>query len=183
MKASEEMVREAFFVDVFLMLQRLETVAQLKATTVLEMVQERFTILGPVLGRLHDEGLSTIIERSFAIMARAGILPPPPPVLNGKQVDIQYISPLAKALRAFEARSTGEALSSSAAFIELNPESADVIDTDRAIRRTWESVGAPIDFLRDEDEVDERRAARAQQQQQAAMMEMAQKGGMEGVAK
>lgn len=173
---TRNLVKQAFFVDVFMMLSS-ET-AGMTATEVVERVQERLMILGPAIGRLHSEALGPSIERGFAIMSRAGMFPAPPEVLEGEQLAINYISPLAKALKALEGRATQNAMGYAAPFLELDPDAAVVFDSKKAIRHGWDLYGAPTEALRDEDEVamiEEQKAKLAQLQQ---MMAMAQQTAM-----
>ena len=57
-------------------------------------------MLGPVLERIDVEVLKPIIERVFAIANRAGILPPPPPEVQGQMMNIEFVSMLAQAQKA-----------------------------------------------------------------------------------
>ena len=60
-------------------------------------------MLGPVLERLHNELLSPFIDITFERLATAGVLPPPPPELEGVDLEIEFISTLAQAQRAVAA--------------------------------------------------------------------------------
>ncbi len=166
------LVKQAFFVDVFLMLSQ-ET-AGMTATEVVERVQERLMILGPAIGRLHSEALGPAIERGFNIMSRAGMFPDPPEVLRGETLTVDYISPLAKALKALEGRATQNAMGFASPFLQLDPDAAIVFDAKKAIRRGWDLYGAPTEALRSEEEVqliEEERAKVAQLQQMLQLMQ------------
>ena len=67
----------------------------------MERTQEKLQQLGPVVERLQSEFLNPIIERTYAILDRAGVFPPISDELaeqlNGQDVKIEYISPLAQA--------------------------------------------------------------------------------------
>jgi hypothetical protein len=45
-----------------------------------------------VLERFENEALDPVIERTFGIMSRAGLIPPPPKELRGHFVKPEYIS-------------------------------------------------------------------------------------------
>ena len=69
------------------------------ATEVEAIGQERYLVLGPLL----DSSMPAFragSEREFAIMARAGVLPPIPPELEGVNLDIEYTSALAVAQKS-----------------------------------------------------------------------------------
>lgn len=171
---TRELVKKAFFVDIFLLLAQQR--GEKTAYEVAQRVQERLMILGPVLGRLHAEAMGPAIERSFSIMARAGYFPPPPQALMGQKLDIEYISPLAKAMRAMEGQATQDALIFAQGFLGMDPEAADNIDADMGIRRGWEIYGAPMDLLRDPRDVSARREARAKQARSQNMIAALQQG-------
>jgi len=173
---TRELVKQAFFVDVFLMLSH--QTGNMTATEVAERVQERLMILGPAVGRLHSEALGPGVERGFAIMARAGLFPAPPEALKDQSLSVDYISPLAKALRALEGRATANAMQFAAPFLQLDPEASIVFDAKKAIRRGWDLYGAPTEALRDEEEVEIIEEERAKLQQMQMMLAMAQQGAM-----
>ena len=75
---------------------------QMTAREVMERTQEKLQQLGPVVERLLSEFLNPIIERVYAVLDRAGVFPPVEDEelldqLNGQEVKIEYISPLAQA--------------------------------------------------------------------------------------
>ena len=88
-------IRQAFYVDQLLMAQG----PAMTATEVLQRNEEKMRLLGPVLGRLQSELLQPLISRSFALLLRNGLLPAAPEQLQGQDIDIEYVSPLAKAER------------------------------------------------------------------------------------
>ena len=47
--------------------------------------------------RLNDELLDPLIDRTFAIMLRVGLIPPPPQQLQGQSIKVEYTSILAQA--------------------------------------------------------------------------------------
>ena len=75
---------------------------QMTAREVMERTQEKLQQLGPVVERLLSEFLNPIIERVYSVLDRAGVFPPVEDEelldqLNGQEVKIEYISPLAQA--------------------------------------------------------------------------------------
>jgi len=53
--------------------------------------------LGPVYGRWQSEYLIPIVERCFGLALRAGVLGQPPEELQGQDMQIKFLSPLARA--------------------------------------------------------------------------------------
>jgi hypothetical protein len=75
-------LREAFFVDLFLMLTQAES-RDMTASAITERHEEKLTVLGPVFGRLDTEDLTPTLNRYFNACNRAGLLPEPPEEIQG----------------------------------------------------------------------------------------------------
>ena len=72
--------------------------------------EEKMRLLGPVLGRLQSELLKPLIDRVFNILLRNNQLPPAPEFLSGQDIEIEYVSPLAKAQKSTELQSIMRAI-------------------------------------------------------------------------
>tara|TARA_R100001086_G_scaffold34927_2_gene15798 strand:+ start:820 stop:2442 length:1623 start_codon:yes stop_codon:yes gene_type:complete len=154
-------IREAFYVDQLLSQQG----PRMTATEVLQKNEERMRLLGPVLGRLQSELLQPLITRTFELLLNRKQLPPAPEILQGQDIDIEYVSPLAKAQKLTDLQSTMRGLEIMTQVGEMAPV-ADYIDTDGLVKYIAETTGMPAKILRSVEEVAE---IREQQQQQAAM--------------
>lgn len=163
-------IKETFYEDLFRQITDLDR-RQITAREIDERHEEKLLILGPVLERLHDELLNKVIDRTFAMAARAGILPEPPPEIAGQTLKVEYISVLAQAQRAIGIggieRLTGYALSLAGA----KPDVLDKLDFDQAIDEYAEMLGTPPSIVLADEVVVKRRAARAEMQAAAAQME------------
>lgn len=166
---SERRVNTAYYADLFLMLSQSDR-REMTAREVSERHEEKLLNLGPVLERLHTEDLNIVINATFAIMERAGILPEPPKELQGIELKIEYTSILAQAQRAVVVggieRLTGFIGNLSAA----NPEVLDKFDFDQAVDEYSDGLGTPPAVVRSDDAVKELRDARAAAAQQAQAM-------------
>jgi hypothetical protein len=96
---TRQTINSAYFVDLFMMLQNINT-RSMPVEAVIEMKEEKLLMLGPVLERLNDEALNPLIDRVFSIMARKNMLPPPPDVMQGMPLRIEYISVMAQAQKS-----------------------------------------------------------------------------------
>lgn len=161
-------IRSAFFIDQL----QLQEGPQMTATEVNQRTEEKLRMMGPILGRLNNELLKIIVDRVFSILARKNKLPKAPPALRGKNLEIKYISQIAKAQRSSEADTFTRVISSIAPIIELQPQIFDNINGDEVIRKHAEIFGLPEEMLRDRKEVEQSRAAQAQQAQQAQQAEV-----------
>jgi len=163
-----EAIRQAYFVDQLLMAQNVT----MTATEVLQRNEEKMRLLAPVLGRLQSEMLQPLIDRTFNILLRDGILPAPPPTLQGLDIDIEYVSPLARAQRQGDVNAMMRALEIIMPLNQVAPM-LDYVDTDNLVKHIAEILGVPSKVIRSDGEVQELRNQRAQQQQAAAQAEAA----------
>lgn len=168
---TRQMINSAYFVDLFMMLQNINT-RSMPVEAVIEMKEEKLLMLGPVLERLNDECLNPLIDRTFSIMARKNLLPPPPDVLQGMPLKIEYISVMAQAQKSIGLSS----LSSTVGFIgqlaQVKPEALDKLDTDQAIDAFAQMSGVSPTVIVPQEQVTQIRQDRAQQQQQQQAMAM-----------
>ena len=168
---TRQIINSAYFVDLFMMLQNINT-RSMPVEAVIEMKEEKLLMLGPVLERLNDECLNPLIDRTFSIMARKNLLPPPPDVLQGMPLRIEYISVMAQAQKSIGLSS----LSSTVGFIgqlaQAMPEALDKLDVDQAIDAFAEMSGVSPTVIVPQEQVEQIRQQRAQQQQQQQAMAM-----------
>lgn len=146
---------------------------QMTATQFLGITEQTMRALSPVLGRLQSEDLGPMTERLFGIMWRAGMIDPPPPALEGRDLKVVYVSPLAKQQRIGEARAVADWFQIMAPALQLDPTLVDIMDGDKAGRLVADLIGIRKDVMRAAAKVDEIRNARTQammQQHQADQM-------------
>ena len=155
-----EAIRQAYFVDQLLMAQNVT----MTATEVLQRNEEKMRLLAPVLGRLQSEMLRPLIDRTFSILLRDERLPAPPPMLQGMEIDIEYVSPLARAQRQGDVNAMMRALEIIMPMSQMAPM-MDYVDTDKLVKHLAEILGVPSKVIRSDGEVEELRNQRAQQAQ------------------
>ena len=160
-------IRGAFYVDHLVLSQG----PQMTATEVLSRTESAMRILGPVLGRLQAELLQPLIGRCWNIMLRGKNLPVAPPMLNAADVEIEYVSPLAKAQKQGEVQAMVRLLELLQPLMQLDPGIVDHIDADGLAKHLISVLGVPATVTRGADEVANIRAQRQQQQQEAAAIQ------------
>jgi hypothetical protein len=143
----------------------------------LEIMQQ---FLAPVLSRLESEGLAPCLNRKFNLMWRAGAFPPPPPELQGQELDIEYEGPLARSQKATRLAGFQEFTALTEPMVARNPAVADNLNDDKTYRDLGEIAGLPADYFRDERERDGMRQQRAQQEQVQQKMAVAQQAAEMG---
>lgn len=142
------------------------------ATEFLGFQEENLRLLAPNLVKIQA-GLSAFVARRYRLLARAGQIPPPPPELAGRRIDIEFVSPLAKAQRAATGRAVLQSVGAIAQLAALDGQVVDIVDADAAARVVHDALSGHPDVLRDPRDVAEIRKARAAAQQQQAQLDHA----------
>lgn len=178
----EKRIERAFYVDMFLAISNMDGIQPRNEFELSQRNQERLLQIGPVLEQLHGEFLNRLIDRTFTQAWDAGILPPPPPELQGQSLKVEYISTLAMAQKAV-ATNNIDRLS---AFIGGLAGAGytgvlDKFDADQAVDEYAQALLVPAKLIVSDDVVAKRRAEREQAQKAALAMEMAK--GMADTAK
>jgi hypothetical protein len=168
-------IRDTFYVNQLMM----QSGPQMTATEVIQRNEEKMRLLGPVLGRLQSELLKPMIDRVFAIMLRKGIFAKPPEFLSGVDIQIEYVSPLAKAQRNSELQSITKALQLFGSLSNIAPV-FDHIDTDALVSHLSDLVGVPAKVLNSQAQVNAIRQQKQQQMMQEQQMQMLQQTAKAG---
>ena len=164
MNQRREVINSAFLVTLF---QILVETPQMTATEVLQRAQEKGALLAPTVGRQQSETLGPLIERELSILARQGLLPPMPPAMLEAEgeYDIEYVSPLSRAMKAEEGVGILRTLEMVQPIAAIDPSVMDNFDPDAITRVLADTNGVPMKILRTQDQISEIRQGRAQQEQ------------------
>ncbi|MEY3811700.1 MAG: Pelagibacter phage [Pseudomonadota bacterium] len=169
-------IRDTFYVNQLMM----QSGPQMTATEVVQRNEEKMRLLGPVLGRLQSELLRPLIDRTFAILLRKKLFKPAPDFLSGVDIQIEYVSPLAKAQRSSELQSIMRAIEIFGSLAQVSPV-FDHINIDNLVTHLADIVGVPAKVLNSKAEVNAIRQQKQQQQDQQMQMQqmqqIAQAGG------
>jgi hypothetical protein len=170
-------VKEAFYANLFLMLAESDR-REITAREIDERREEKMLMLGPVLERLHDELLQPLVARVFNIMARNGLIPEPPRGLDGRGLQVEFISILAQAQKSVATAGIERMWQFGAQIGALKPEALDRLDADGTMDAYADMTGAPASVL-----VDRAKAEKARQQRAQAQAQQAALAGAEQLAK
>ncbi len=162
-------IRAVFYVNQLMMQQG----PQMTATEVIQRNEEKMRLLGPVLGRLQSELLKPLIDRVFAVLLRNNMLPQAPEFLSGRDVEIEYVSPLAKAQKSTELQSIMRAVEILGSLANVAPV-FDYVNFDNLVKHLADIVGVPQKILKTQSQVNAERQAQAQQQEQMQSMQRLQ---------
>ena len=162
-------IRNAFYVNQLMM----QNGPQMTATEVIQRNEEKMRLLGPVLGRLQSELLKPLIDRAFALILRKNLFRPAPEFLAGTDIEIEYVSPLAKAQKSTELSSIMRAIEILGSLSNVAPV-FDHINMDKLVRHLADIVGVPQKILKPQSELNAERQQAAQQQEQMQQMQQVQ---------
>jgi hypothetical protein len=168
-------IRNAFYVNQLMM----QNGPQMTATEVIQRNEEKMRLLGPVLGRLQSELLKPLIDRCFSIILRKNLFRQAPEFLAGKDVEIEYVSPLAKAQKSSELQSIMRAIEIMGSLANVAPV-FDHINMDKLVRHLADIVGVPQKILKPQSQLNAERQQAQQQQQQMQQMQQLQQVAQAG---
>jgi len=162
-------IRAVFYVNQLMM----QDGPQMTATEVIQRNEEKMRLLGPVLGRLQSELLKPLIDRVFNILLRNNMLPQAPEFLSGRDIEIEYVSPLAKAQKSSELQSIMRAIEILGSLANVAPV-FDYVNFDNLVKHLADIVGVPQKILKSQSQVNAERQQAQQQQQEMQQMQQVQ---------
>ena len=161
-------IRSAFYVDQLILGQG----PQMTATEVVQRTEEKMRLLGPVMGRIQAELLQPLIIRVYNLLSKRNMFPAAPEFMANMDIEIEYVSPLAKAQRQVDITSLTQMLELLGPVGQINPQVFDYIDFDGVAKHLIKVLGIPASAVKSDQDVFAAREERAAQQQQ--MMEQQQ---------
>lgn len=172
MDSIERRIDEAFFVDLFMAITQAEGIQPRNQLELIQRNEERLLQLGPVLEHLQSEFLDPLINRTFNQCVRAGILPPTPEELAGRELKVKYISTLAQAQRAVATQT----IDRMAAFVGNLAaagftDALEKFDATQAVDEYAKAVGGPPSIIVPDEVVAQRRAEREAAQKRMETLE------------
>lgn len=181
MKMTQEDIEQTFFVPLFRSISDINK--QMTVPEVQRRIAENMVLLGPVVGRFTHEVLSPVVLRTFYILERQGLFPIPPESIQEQEMDVVYLSPLAKSQRQTDMTSITSWLSVVGQIAAVKPDALDIVDEDKTVRELADIQGVDPELLRDPKVVAQLRQQRQDQlakQQQMAMLEQGTKSLQQG---
>jgi len=173
-----ERIKRIFYNDLFQVISQFQTRSNVSATEIDARRSEALIMLGPVLERIEHELLQVAIDRTFAVMSRSGVLPPPPADIQGRNIDIEYISMLSQAQQAAASSGIERTLQLVGGLVGVDPSVMDNLDLDATIEIYSNLMNNNPRMIRSPQQLQQIRKQRAQAQaqaQQAQQVEQAEK--------
>lgn len=173
-KEHEERVRRAFYEDLFLMLSTSDR-REITAREVEERHEEKLLALGPVLEQLNQDLLDPLIDVTFEIMNRQGLIPRAPDDLHGVPLKVEYISVMAQAQKLVGISGIERFAGFVGQVVQVTGDHTilDKVDTDHMVDVYGDMTSIAPGIVRPDDQVTQIRQGRAKQQQAQAQTEQA----------
>jgi len=168
-----ERIRGGMYTDVFRMFSS-GADPTMTATEVAERHEEKMLMLGPVLERLHGELLRPLVEGTFARMVDVGMVAPPPPELEGKELNVEFTSVLAQAQQMIGTNGVDRFVGNLGMIAGMKPEVLDKFDADAWADMYSDSLGVDPKMIIGNERVGFIREARAEAQRKQEMLASAQ---------
>lgn len=171
MEMEQQLIDRAFFLPLFRALT--DQTKDMNVPEVQQRISESLSLVGPVVGRM-TKGIANIQMRTFEILDRRLLFPPPPKELQGQDMKVIFLSPLAKAQRASEIQGLSAWLGLLGGVAKLIPDIIDNVDGDRIADGTADLYNVDPTYVREKMKVDAIRKATAQAKQQQMQLQQAQ---------
>lgn len=157
----------------------------LSATEVSARVQLYRQQLGSIFGRMNAELATGILNRTWDLVMRSGVLPPAPEELKqANSISFQFTNGMAAAAKLEQVTAVQNLMINVAQMAQIDPTVMDNVNLDHAVQICGDGLGVPLDVLRTEEEIaqlrqakqEQQQAMQEQQQQQALMSQVGQTG-------
>ena len=165
-------IKRGFFEDLFLMMASSDR-REITAREVDERHEEKLLALGPVLERTNQDLLDPLIDLTFDKMLKQGLIPPPPPELQGQNLKVEYISIMAQAQKLIGLSGLDRFTGIIGSIVQTTGDRSvlDKVNMDALVDSYGDGLSLPPEVVRTEDQVTEIRQANAKAQQAAQQQE------------
>lgn len=175
-----ERIDDAFYVRLMTFVLSLQGKGDRTAREIEEGSQEKYLVLGTVLESANGE-FGRLVDRVFAIMLRAGLIPDPPEELAGLPLKVEYTSIMAQAQKSVGLQNIERFALTVANLSKLmgDPGMLLKIDKHQMVDELAVRSGLPPHVVRSDEDVE---AIETAQAEAAASMQKAEQAQMEADA-
>lgn len=142
---------------------------------VTEYVRNGLTLLDP----LESERNNSICSLAYEVGQANGLFGPPdliPDELTDKKVEFKFKNPLVEASEKIKGSMLQEAIGIISQVMAIDPNSALILDTESSTRSALDGIGAPRDWFKTQEQVNEIKQAQAEAAQMQNIMAQIQQG-------
>jgi hypothetical protein len=166
MEAERLEIRKAFYTD---WLEWFPKVERQTAEEIRELSMRKLKKMAPLLGRLQTELLVPMIQRSYLLLDKAGMIPDPPAALEGKNLRVVYVSASAKAQSASEVNGLIQYMQQLIPLAQVDPTVFDAVNIKRFAAVLAEKQHITQRILNSPEEMEAIETGRAEKEQMAQM--------------
>lgn len=170
MQLEQSIIDEGFFLPLFQALSNVTKEMNVPETQ--KRISESLGLISPVVGRMC-KGISNVQSRTFEILNRRGLMPPPPAELQNVEMKMIFLGPLAKAQRASELSGLVQWASFIGSMAPIIPDIKDNMDGDVIANISGDMFNVDPRVIRDGNKVNAMRQRTAEAQRRAAQIEQA----------
>ena len=137
---------------------------RMTATETMQRAQDSFKNMSAINARVESEFLSQLIRRTYLVEVSAGRLEKPPKSSQGKDIRIEYTSPVALAQKSISANAVLQAMGLMGQIAQFDQTVINRLDGHEVIKDQFANTYfLPESYILDDDELEEK-----QERQQAA---------------
>ena len=176
-ESKQQVVKDAFYADAFAPITSTGTGDRRNELEIQQRISEAFRKIGSPIGRLESELFTPLIIRCYMLLVRNGVIPPPPPELQGQNLKIMYKGPLSLAQQDSEVRASMRWVGAVGEMAQSTPDftsATDNVNQDKTVRRWGRVMGVAEDDIATEEEVEDKREQRRADAEQQKALEAAQ---------
>ena len=166
----QQRISRAFYEDLFLMMAQSDR-RQITAREIDERREEKLLALGPVLEQLNQDLLDPLIDATFNIMQKQGLIPRAPDELHGVPLRVEYISVMAQAQKTIGISSIERFVSFIGQAAQFQPAVLDKLDADQMVDVYGDLTSVPPGIVLSDEKTKELRDKKQQAQAQQAQAE------------
>lgn len=173
-------IRRPLMADLFQQLLEDPRMTATQVNAIMQVIRQR---IGPRFSRMQSEYLAAVVERTYGLLLRAGLLGQPPESMLDADYVVRYESPLAKAQKLDEVAAMDQYEVGLINKAQAVPTVLDGYDWMSADRHRAKLLGVPLRLVLDAKAVAKKQEARRQAEQQQAQQQVALEAQGAGMAK
>jgi hypothetical protein len=159
-------VREAYYTDLFLMLQS-QPLSGSTATEIAQRYEEKMTVLGPAVGRLHLGLIAPWVEFTFEQLVSKEVMPPAPPEIQDEELEVEFVSTLAQAQKLVEGNTLDRFIGTVGNVAQIASHAVHKVKWYKFVDKMADVLGVDPDLVASDEEADAAAGDEGQAQAQA----------------
>lgn len=167
MQVEQELIDRGFFLTLFKAMTMISKDMNVPETQ--QRISESIELIAPVVGRMTKTiGKSQL--RTYEILSARGLFPPAPKEVQGADLGVLFISPLARLQRASSINGVMTWLNIVKVLQGIKQDAADGVNADKILMGTADDLNVDPSFVMEQRKIDDiRKKTMAVKQQQAQM--------------